>query len=525
MAVNMKNIKRLARHAFPERFKASLYKFLSIIKVVSNPFLDHENAIAKEYGSPDQFCVGRISDELNCSLIKYIQKAQCLKSFYLEPSDNPVPSYSSLIQSFYSDETAQLLCAKVIKKAYNLDPEHLAVKELHCQLRKIFREYIKSPFAIVNSRAWSTYPSSVEFGPTAPHKDGFEPGHLKIMVYPEGLCEDAGYLVLADQKLINFSPGTCIAFLNSDVLHNAVPGKSRDRLCVEITIQRTFIDIDQFTLSSFNGLHFSHPLHAYYYSESKSKLLPVAQTRLINIGSGVRDWKHWLLLDEIPHVNVYPFKSSPTCCIPAYSDSADIIYSSHHIEHIDGKSMERLLIESFRVLRSNGYFILKYPDYDLFLQQYRSGVLDFMNNKGIESVLWSWRNASVLDNLENRLAMMFVGYWNNFYGDHFTGKIRYSSKAYHGPPVVERSKLRELFWSASISEICAYLRMAAMSDTSFKAFNHQSAWSNFELIRLVSSFGFKHLPFSKAHIKNQFLPLVPDLGSMEDWSAFQIFTK
>lgn len=432
---------------------------------------------------------------------------------------------SSLLLSQHSEQTKEILGNKIIKSAWELDPYHPSVKQLHKQLREMFSKYIKSPFAIVNSRAWLTFAGSTQYGPSAAHTDGFESGHLKIMLYPEGLNEEGGCLVIGDTKFNDFPPGTCVAFRNSDVLHRAVPGKKKDRLCVEITLQRTFTHIDQFSPSHFNGRHYSDPLHAYYYSESKSNFLPHSQTRLINIGSGIRDWKNWLLLDEITHPYIFPFKSSVSCSLPANTESADIIYTSHHIEHISNETLERLLQESYRVLEKGGYLILKYPDYDWFIQQYRSGDLEFMNNKGVESVLWSWSRMGVADNIENRLAMMIVGYWNTFYGDHFSGKIEQNKNAYHGPAKVDQDKLKNLLLHNSASEICKYLKNIALLDPNFKSFNHQAAWSNSELSDLVCSFGFKNLSFPKAYTMSRFGNLIPDLTSMESWSAFQVFTK
>ena len=169
--------------------------------------------------------------------------------------------------------------------------------------------------------------------------------------------------------------------------------------------------------------------------------------------------------------------------------------------------------------------ILKYPNYDWFLHQYRSGDVNFMNGKGVESVLWSWPNKGVADTLENRFAMMIVGYWNAQYGDHFSGRIEHSQRAYHGPPVVDHAKLRHILLRNSVSEICQHLKQVALVDADFKSFNHQSAWSNAELSSLVCGFDFENLAFSKEYTMARFGGLIPDLASMEDWSAFQVFTK
>lgn len=51
-----------------------------------------------------------------------------------------------------------------------------------------------------------------------------------------------------------------------------------------------------------------------------------------------------------------------------------------------------------------------------------------MNDKGTEYVVWSWASKDIEDTFENRLAMMFCGYWNKEFGDHFSGRINFNSK-------------------------------------------------------------------------------------------------
>ncbi len=430
-----------------------------------------------------------------------------------------------MLHSAHTLNTATKLLEDVIKAGYELDPCHPTVKAIHENIRNTFGEYIKSPFSIVNTRAWYSKPASIEFGPSATHTDGFEPGHLKVMIYPEGLSNENGYLEIQGEKINNMPAGTCVAFRNSDVQHKAIPGNTKDRLSVEITLQRTFIPFDQFTPSHFNGRHYANPLHAYYYGESKSSYLPPSQTRLINIGSGVRDWKNWLLLDELSHPAIYPYRSSEISTLPALPGTADLIYSSHHIEHINDQALNRLLIESHRVLSNEGYLLLKYPDYDWFSNEYMTGNTEFMKNKGVESVLWSWKAKGVADSIENRLAMMICGYWNLDYGDHFSGQVSANDNAYHGPAILEATHLNSLLKTKPISEVCHIMRNVALADPEFKAFNHQSAWSNAELVFRAEALGFRHFSSSKEFVFTRFGGLIPDLLSMSDWSSYQVFIK
>ncbi len=246
---------------------------------------------------------------------------------------------------------------------------------------------------------------------------------------------------------------------------------------------------------------------------------------MINIGSGIRDWKNWLLLDEISHHNVYPFKSSEDCSIPAESNSADIVYTSHHIEHIPGPALHALLRESHRVLSKSGRLILKYPDYDWFLEQYKAGDTSFVNLIFDGDLVRSWSNFNVENTSENWLAMVFVGYWNVSYGDHFSGRISRAKDAYHGPPRVERDLLKSILMDCMPSEICEKLKKIALADPDFKAFNHQSAWGNEELSSLVEKHKLKNLCYSKECSISLFRELIPDLTKMEEWSSYLVFEK
>ena len=111
----------------------------------------------------------------------------------------------------------------IYSRCWNLDPSKDIVGRLHSFLRKEFSEYFISPICFVNSRAWETKKSSNLIGPSSPHTDGMDPGHLKIMIYPNGLNKDFGQFCISRKNIGDKPPGFAIAFLNSKAEHYSVP--------------------------------------------------------------------------------------------------------------------------------------------------------------------------------------------------------------------------------------------------------------------------------------------------------------
>jgi hypothetical protein len=151
-----------------------------------------------------------------------------------------------------------------IKLGHYASIKHFIIKRhpLIQRLQKIIREAIKddiiSPFSIVNTRAWSISPGATKLGAYRNHNDGFLPGHLKIMVYLNPMNNDYGYLVVNENKITDQAAGTCVLFKNSDIEHRGVSGEMFERTCIEITIQRTFVNLEQ--------PHDGHPIGRHYAS-------------------------------------------------------------------------------------------------------------------------------------------------------------------------------------------------------------------------------------------------------------------
>ena len=95
------------------------------------------------------------------------------------------------------------------------------------------------------------------------HYDGFCDGHMKIMVYLTPFDNEHGYFQLEKTKINNIPKGTAILFQNSDVKHAGVPGSKFNRISIEVTLMRSFINSPQKNNSHFFGRHFNDPSYLY----------------------------------------------------------------------------------------------------------------------------------------------------------------------------------------------------------------------------------------------------------------------
>jgi len=249
-----------------------------------------------------------------------------------------------------------------------------------------------------------------------------------------------------------------------------------------------------------------------------------AEKGKLNIGSGQCNWTNWLCYDELDAKGVTKVKFDENTQFPIKDNSISLFYSSHFFEHVFDGVIRRILSEIKRTATPDALFVLKIPDFSWFLEQYRFSIEESMNHKGTETVMWSWDSNGIEDTFENRLAMMFCGYWNKEYGDHFSGNVNFNSKrAFHGPPKVSSSELKEMFTLNSPHEIARKLVSQAMKDPNLKTFNHRNAWSEKEITELLFKFGFKIIDNRKQSICDKFIETIPDVESMRDWSAYYLF--
>ena len=213
----------------------------------------------------------------------------------------------------------------------------------------------------------------------------------------------------------------------------------------------------------------------------------------INIGGG-SEFAHfrWRNLDAtVGPANPSPFSFHPDCEFPLRDGSVTTVYTSHCLEHLDDATVARVLSEAHRVLSGGGRLVVKIPDFDRALTCWRAGDESFFDPDrwGLRRLMPIWERRGVAGTLDNRASMVFCGFWNDEYGNHF-GERKAHDDAYHGPAVIDSGTLRQLISAASPHAIAAALRTHVIEQETSYHFNHQNAWSRSELRHLLERHGF-----------------------------------
>ncbi|MHA1863808.1 MAG: class I SAM-dependent methyltransferase [Candidatus Thorarchaeota archaeon] len=111
--------------------------------------------------------------------------------------------------------------------------------------------------------------------------------------------------------------------------------------------------------------------------------------RFYNIGAGAFYHPYWSNIDydteyynpsqKHPFINYDLMKLEP---LPIESNTAEIVYSSHTIEHVSDEAVQNMLVESHRILKPGGCIRLTTPDLFLDYTAYMKKDLEF----------WFWRD-------------------------------------------------------------------------------------------------------------------------------------
>jgi len=199
---------------------------------------------------------------LNNRLIEYFETSEKLKYEKLKDIDHKYLTYYNETAGYKKmDEIIDIFSS----------PSKQLIADIH---REISDNILGPPNfyskpCFVNTRGWLTKPKSTIYGPNKMHTDGFTKGHLKVMIYPNGLNEDYGYFILNGLPIKDMPKGTAIMFHNSDVLHSGYPGKKYDRYSLEVTILESFIHIEQFHNGFPTGNHYKNLITPYMYVAKK----------------------------------------------------------------------------------------------------------------------------------------------------------------------------------------------------------------------------------------------------------------
>jgi SAM-dependent methyltransferase len=110
-------------------------------------------------------------------------------------------------------------------------------------------------------------------------------------------------------------------------------------------------------------------VYSSFHSELKTAIQKYANGKLLDIGCGNKPYESWIRLKITEYVGCDIVQSSankvdylcPANNIPLESDSFNTVFSTQTIEHLE--DYQGMVDEAFRLLKSEGYFILSGPFY------------------------------------------------------------------------------------------------------------------------------------------------------------------
>lgn len=253
------------------------------------------------------------------------------------------------------------------------------------------------------------------------------------------------------------------------------------------------------------------------------KINKVVPRQKVNIGSGIRYWVGWNMLDEIRHPAITFTKISSDFRLPLPNNSQTLVYSSHFLEHIPENAVLSLTSEIQRVMQKSALLVLKVPDFDLLVTEYRDNAFETIKRYKLETLSRTWGQFGVTSSFKNMTSMVFAGFWSKEYGQHFTHRKLIDSRlGYHGPARLPEEQLDSIFYNHGPKDISRLLRAHIEIDPLFYKYNHQSAWTEDELVDSFASEGFKRIALD-SKLNKKLIRRIPDYSEMREISKYYYF--
>lgn len=220
----------------------------------------------------------------------------------------------------------------------------------------------------------------------------------------------------------------------------------------------------------------------------------------------------------------------------------DLIYSSHCFEHLTYKTVENLISESSRVLVKGKNFVIKIPNYDEILINYKKKNFNYFyqnvekkkyhDDWGVNEIVQSWKNHGIEDNLENFVSFLFVSFFDKKISNYFEEinkknlnpfyfkNILYNNELFFGPVKINKDKLINILNELEPREIVNSLNKENTNkNLNNRVFCHQAAWSKQDLISLLGEKNFNYVCDDKEQIIKKY-KFINDIATMKRWSMY-----
>ncbi len=152
----------------------------------------------------------------------------------------------------------------------------------------------------------------------------------------------------------------------------------------------------------------------------------LSERRFYNIGAASFRHKYWKNVDIIcegytsdaANVDV-EYDITKNAPLPIDASSAEVVYTSHTVEHVFDENAQNLFCEAYRILKPGSVFRVTCPDIDLAIHAYRNNDLSFFRAVGVheatlEECLAQYCSSAIApDSPEKMTPADLKGYFKN----------------------------------------------------------------------------------------------------------------
>jgi len=188
--------------------------------------------------------------------------------------------------------------------------------------------------------------------------------------------------------------------------------------------------------------------------------------------------------------------------LPFGTNTVDIAFTSHMVEHINDDADMFLFKEIYRILKPNGTVRIVCPDYDKAMDAYKNKNIKFFQKGGVRTI-------------GKTLERMFVNYFASFRKKGYRGIANYS-----GGPIVKPEEVKKIIATGDRDKIINWCVSKIPKDAPYIA--HVNGF-NYNKIRLMlQRAGFKTI-YKSAYRKSK----VPELrtGAFDNRPTVSLYTE
>ena len=238
--------------------------------------------------------------------------------------------------------------------------------------------------------------------------------------------------------------------------------------------------------------------YALFHSES------LAARRFYNIGAGSFSHPYWTNIDyATEHYSgaqrneFIDFNLMEEKPLPVGSDTAEIVYSSHTIEHISDGAVLNMLKQSYRILKPGGCIRLTTPDMLLEYKAYKRNDIDFWYWRNWYSQEGSWEKLYKVPLSEASIHQLFL--------EHFATQLSEISADDSGKARFSDPQVIEIFRTLPMEEGLDFFTKQCKYNSACPG-NHINWWSQKKLISFLQAAGFSE-SYGSGYGQSLFPPL------------------